>query len=48
MEEESLAERRDCSGFTPHPLQFEINNELYARPFEALGARVSGTGGSNL
>jgi len=43
MEEDELGTRRDCAGLTPHPLRFDINNELHARPFEALIAPIHGT-----
>lgn len=43
MGQTDMAERRDCAGLTPHPLRFDISNELHARPFEQLIAPLYGT-----
>lgn len=43
MVEETREFSRGCAGLTPHPLRFEINNELHARPFEQLVAPLTGT-----
>ncbi|MCR9214640.1 MAG: DUF3422 domain-containing protein [Proteobacteria bacterium] len=43
MVEDEREFSRGCAGLKPHPLRFEINNELHARPFEQLVAPLSGT-----
>lgn len=43
MASDENTERRDCAGIKPHPLRFDVNNELHARPFERLIAPQNAT-----
>lgn len=43
MSDDDNIERRDCAGIKPHPLRFDVNNELHARPFERLVAPKNAT-----
>ncbi|WP_339630285.1 DUF3422 domain-containing protein [uncultured Sneathiella sp.] len=43
MVEDDLNMPRDCAGLKPHPLRFDINNEIHARPFEQIVAPLTAT-----
>ena len=43
MAADETVAQRDCAGLKPHPLRFDINNELHARPFEQIVAPLTAT-----
>lgn len=43
MMETTVNASGDCAGLTPHPLRFDISNELHARPFEQIVAPLTAT-----